>query len=230
MQKCLQVGLSIVMPAIWSGADVFETLCIFRKIVTGRMTEWLLSLLLLAALIALAECLLLVIVAVGAQSVLGVSRNMVSDAISFSAIPFAFIVDSPNPYTLALAFGAMIGLDIILALTLAMSLMGINLIYLRITKSGTQSATPRIEPETHQGKLAETAPDTRPSEDKNTDEITESVPVAPQPAVCPQCLTKPQPGDRFCGECGARLQESEDRNQKSNAALSRRHISLIPDT
>ncbi|MDR3087395.1 MAG: zinc ribbon domain-containing protein [Azoarcus sp.] len=248
----LYAGLAMAGPAIWSGASIREALDILWKIASGRIMELLISLFLLAALICLAEFLLAVIVAVGTQSVLSVSSFIVSDSISFQHITGVLVAGSPDEYTLALTFGTMIGLAMLLAIILAMGLMGANLIYLRITKdlppfqarNGTQPATRRPEQETSRSGWERKEPGIQSAGEKTPAGVTENIPSAPpvppvssglpaaadppdilaallteappqnvkpagqsapMPALCPLCLARIQPGDRFCGECGGKI-------------------------
>ena len=224
----LMAGLSMACPAVWGGATIREALEMFWRIATCRAVELLANLFLLAALTVLAEFILASIVFAGVPIVLGTSASILGD--SFRAGVFAAASGSMTDYLFALLFGSMIGLVLLLAAIMAMSLMGLNLIYLRITKNlplpkaQEYARNPMTQSESKKEPIINPAPraDTTGSMGSNPGGSTPALlasPLAgtyPAPAVeekaktiriCPHCRTPAQPDDRFCGECGGNLQD-----------------------
>ena len=203
----LMAGLSMASPAVWNGATIREALTTLQRIVTNRAVELLVNLLLLSVFIVLVKIILVSIFLVGGMFVLGAS------------MPFT----NPNDlvssdYTIIIAFVSMLFLTALMA----MSMMGLNLIYLQITKnlppprerehaweSMLQSGNREVKKE----PVIRPAPQETARPGSNTPNILASlpenkVPVAPVPEnakttqICPHCQATVQPSDRFCGECG----------------------------
>jgi hypothetical protein len=130
----LLVALSMAGPAIWSGASLRAALTMLWRIATTHIAELLVSLFLLALLIALAGFVVGGVLLVGTTTVLGASSSILGDSlnnlIASGFNPAAFPHDE---YALAGAFGAIIGLVLLLSALVAMTMMGMNLIYLRVT-------------------------------------------------------------------------------------------------
>ncbi len=220
----LMAGLSMAYPAVWSGATIREALEMLWRITTNRIVELLVNLLLLAILFALAEFILFTIFFVGSQIVLVASASIlgVQGIPGLAQGPGAlFGALSASDYTLATIFGFMTGLMLFMTALMSMFMMGLNLIYLQITKdlpparergyawnptprsAGNKPITqPAPQAGGHPGSgspdilaslLGETPPPATPTRSMET------------PPICPRCRVAAQPGDRFCGECGGSL-------------------------
>jgi hypothetical protein len=127
----LMAGLSMACPAVWNGATIRATLEIVWRIIAHRAVELLVNLFLLSVLIALAGFILTSIIFVGAHIILGMSVPILGDSFSGSL----FTAVSGSKASFAVRFGFMTGLMLFLSAMTAMYLMGLNLIYLRITKN-----------------------------------------------------------------------------------------------
>jgi uncharacterized integral membrane protein len=215
----LVAGLSMACPAIWNGATVGETLDMLRRIAANRSLELLANLLLLAVLIALAKFILLGIVFVGSLPVMMTSATILGDEL------FTTLFSSTmGGHTLAIAFGFMMVLALVLTALTAMTMMGLNLIYLRITKdlppaeamehgwfSASRGSTDKKEP-TLPPFLQATGSMDSGTQDILASLLTETPPAATMvdnantTLICPHCKASTLPGDRFCGECGGSLQ------------------------
>ncbi|MDR2881459.1 MAG: zinc ribbon domain-containing protein [Azoarcus sp.] len=227
----LMAGLSMASPAIWNGATVSEALQILWRIVTNRTVELLVNLLLLTALIVLAELILFSVFFVGGQIIQGASASVLGtkSLFAFSQDPIGFFAAlSQSDYVYATIFGSVIGLMLFLAAIAAMALMGINLIYLQITKNLPQAkALERARIATPQGNTDkdkkeptfQPVPQATASMSNNPDSgapdilasfLAETAPAATAtgstPRICPHCRALLQSGDRFCGECGGHIQ------------------------
>jgi hypothetical protein len=148
----LLVALSMAGPAIWSGATIGEALNMLWQVATNRVMELLISLFFLTRIIALALFILGSILLVGCLTVKGASTAILSDSIPDLFGPGmnpGHYLD--NEYAMAAIFGAMIGLVLILSALIAMAMMGLNLIYLRVTEDAPSPHTgERTQPLAHQ--------------------------------------------------------------------------------
>jgi hypothetical protein len=134
----LIVGLSIACPAIWNGATIREALEMLRQIIIHRTPELLANLLLLALLITLAKFILTAIIFIGSLPVLLTSAVLLNTDLNL----FTTILSSTTGgHALALTFGFTAILALMLTALVAMTMMGFNLIYLRITKHLPEAAT-----------------------------------------------------------------------------------------
>jgi len=134
----LMAGLSMACPAVWNGATFREALDILWRIATNRASELLVNLLLLAVLIGVTQIILASIVFSGSLPVIGLSISILNPASSSSLMSAAY-------------FGLATTLMLIIAAITSMSLMGLNLIYLRITKDlpPAKAMVPTREPTPH---------------------------------------------------------------------------------
>jgi len=234
----LMAGLSMACPAIWSGATIRETLEILWRIATNRTAELLVNLLLLTAFIVLAVFILLGIFLIGnwivqggAKFILGI-RNVLGifDIFAFTQDPVGFFAALSNSnYILAIIFGSMTGLMLFLSALTAMTLMGLNLIYLRVTKnlpplkawkyawnfmpqSGNNGNKKEsmIQPVPHDNASSNpgsNTPNIMAALLAKTVSAVTAMGTAKTTLTCPRCRASTQPDDRFCGECGSRLQD-----------------------
>ncbi|MCL2590147.1 MAG: hypothetical protein FWD67_04510 [Betaproteobacteria bacterium] len=226
----ITAGLSMASPAVWSGATVREALDMLWRIVSNRSSELLVNLLLLAALIGVIQFILVGIIFAGSTPV------TISSAFILNInIPFGFSPLTSSNYAFAIIFGFMITLMLVLAALTSMTLMGLNLIYLRITKDlppakalvqtwpptlhgSTDKKEPMFQPipQAFQPTPQITATNTTDSSNGMPDILasflaetgSEATVVdnAKTAQICPLCRASIQPGDRFCGECGGSLQ------------------------
>ena len=183
----LVAGLSMAAPAVWSGMAPRETLELLRRVAARRPLELSVSLFLLATFIALTGAILAGVLFVGDQLIQGISAFILDDSLrdplsvftlAENGVGLLAFFHSASDYKLATLFGFITGLMLILTALTAMTLMGINLIYLRITRNLPQAPADVRDP-----GLAET-------------ELT-----------CPRCQTQAQPSDRYCGACGNPLRD-----------------------
>jgi hypothetical protein len=223
----LIVALSMTGPAIWCGATLAQALQLLWQVAVDRLMELLVNLFSLAKIVVLALFILASILLVGSLTIKGTSAFILGDALpDLSSMNPALFLD--NEYAMAAIFGTMIGLVMILSALVAMAMMGLNLIYLRVTE-GTLASGARnpIQPAAQQEprlKQAATAPEDPwlkqepappPSAGNAANGFpdvlasilaTEVVPpVALETAVCPHCKALARPGDQFCGECGGKF-------------------------
>ncbi|MDR1229465.1 MAG: zinc ribbon domain-containing protein [Azoarcus sp.] len=220
---------SMAGPAIWNGATVSETLSMLVRIATRRGAELLVSLFLLAALVALAEFVLFGIVAIGGQTVLGASVSILGNSLQNPAgFPGLGIIQpiAANEYAQAIAFGFMLITVLVLTAVMALALMGLNLIYLRIAGDPALAGTdsPNAPPPSGPGKAQETSsppfearaavaaanPADKPAAHGVPDILAglfaeAAPPAAAPPSTCPHCRAAIQPGDHYCGECGGKI-------------------------
>ncbi|MDR2209427.1 MAG: zinc ribbon domain-containing protein [Azoarcus sp.] len=220
-------GLSMASPAIWAGATFRETLEILRQIANHRGLELLVNLLLLTVLISLAQFLLAGLAVVGSPPVVLTSTTILGiDPLAFlnSAVASHMVVLKVDSHVVAAAFGLMTVLVLVLAVTAAMAMMGLSLIYLRITKDlssletmrtaaphkGTDQKEPIPQPppwsietgDNHPAAGIEDILASPPAETPPAATMADNAKTAP---ICPRCKVAAQPGDRFCGECGGNL-------------------------
>jgi hypothetical protein len=131
---------TVALPAIWNGADFRETYIAVLKMASERLSELLLSLLLLLVLSALAVTVMFLLFSVGQAFVQCVSALVPGDALSFARLQSVlqsvlFGSFSQNEYSLAAVLGYAICFSLMLAVLTAINLMGFNLIYLRLNAS-----------------------------------------------------------------------------------------------
>lgn len=219
----LMAGLSMASPAVWSGATFRETLNLLWQIVTKRASELLVNLLLLAALVAVTQFILASIAFASGLFVTALSTSI----LNISPLMGSSVME-PSGYESATTFGLMTALTLVMAALTSMILMGLNLVYLRITKdlpspkaptyaspilTPQKSVTDRKEP------TVQPTPQATATSGNNTGtpDILESILAETAPettvgenakmaSICPLCQASIQPGDRFCGECGGNIQ------------------------
>ncbi|MCL2162299.1 MAG: zinc ribbon domain-containing protein [Betaproteobacteria bacterium] len=228
----LMAGLSMVSPAVWNGATIREALTMLQRIVTHRAVELLVNLLLLTVFIVLAEIILAGIFLIGSQFISEASKSILdikSIPGSFPAFAWSLLGSNYTDYTIAEAFGSMTGMMLFLSALMAMSMMGLNLIYLQITKnlplprerehaweSMLQSGNKEDKKEPVIRPIPQATTTSSPVVD--TPDILASFLADKVPAatvaenakttqICPHCQTPVQLGDRFCGNCGGSIHD-----------------------
>jgi hypothetical protein len=211
-------------PAIWNGATAGEALSILARLAARRGPDLLTLLLALALLLFLIETALSGIVALGYLAVAGASSSVLSVPI-LSGIVSGIALDAGNEYAMAFAFGSMLVLLLVSVAVTALAMMGLSLIYLRLAvdpapaqaKESVPDAPSRVFPEKKEPTIqpAETrvAPPPPPAAaapgtaDDAPDILAALLAEArPEAAACPHCQAAILPGDRFCGECGGKIQ------------------------
>ncbi|MDR2032865.1 MAG: zinc ribbon domain-containing protein [Azoarcus sp.] len=220
----LYVALSMAGPAIWSGATIGDALAMLWRIATSRIAELLVSLFLLILLIGLAECVIGGILLAGYYIVLNASASILGGS-PLEAISLTVFSDN-SPHALAVKFGTMIVLVLVSALLLAMTMMGLNLIYLRVSEDpATRRARSlaqapdywrKIEP-TIQASAEPSFPPAATDGSGNVPDMlapivataaaSEPAPPAPEPAFTPEPAPAAQP--LTCPYCQAALQPGD---------------------
>ncbi|MDR2032734.1 MAG: zinc-ribbon domain-containing protein [Azoarcus sp.] len=215
---------SMAGPAIWNGATVRGTLSVLARIATRRGVELLVSLFLLGVLVVLAEFVIFGIVATGSKIVLGMSIPILAGGSGTAGFLESIQTVTASEYVPATAFGFILVMVLAMAAIMAVALMGLNLIYLRITGDlSPAGADSPGAPLPIPGKAQKATP---PPLEARTATPAAIAPLADEPAangvpdilaglfaeapppvpICPHCRTPLQPGDRFCGECGRKIQ------------------------
>ncbi|MDR3212925.1 MAG: zinc ribbon domain-containing protein [Azoarcus sp.] len=212
------VTLSVTGPAIWNGATAREALSVFARLVAERGAKLLAHLLALALFKVLALIALSSIVALGSLTVLNVSTSVLGGSAPLPGLALS------SEYTLALAFGGMLAVTLVSTAVAALTLMGLNLIYLRLAGDLPPARTdaPRNLREKKEPARPPAATRTMDDAPRNTaatpgigggePDILASIlaeatfAATPAATTCSHCRTIVQPHDRFCGECGGKLQ------------------------
>jgi hypothetical protein len=206
----LCAAYSMAGPAVWNGATVSEALSALAQIAARRSVELLASLFLLAALTALANFVLFGVIAVGSQIVLGASASVLGDGMAGFSAPGIIAAIAGNEYTQAAIFGFMLVAALVFTIIAALVSMGLNLIYLRIAGDLVPAHASPAKKQELAHPPAEThpaAPANKPAANSAPDILAGLfAEAAPPPALCPHCRATVQPGDRFCGECGGKVQ------------------------
>ncbi|MDR0635301.1 MAG: zinc ribbon domain-containing protein [Azoarcus sp.] len=211
-------------PATWNGATAGETLSILARLAARRGPDLLTLLLALALLLFLIETALSGIVALGYLAVAGASSSVLSIPI-LPGIVSGVALGAGNEYAMAFAFGSMLALVLVSVAVTALAMMGLSLIYLRLAadpapaqaREGVPDAPSHVFPEKKEPTIqpAETriaAPPppaaAAPGTADDAPDILAARPAEarPEAAACPHCQAAILPGDRFCGECGGKIQ------------------------
>ncbi|GHU10279.1 hypothetical protein FACS1894185_1320 [Betaproteobacteria bacterium] len=148
------VALTMIGPAIWNGASIRGAVAMLWQIATRRTVELLIRLVLLSLLSGLVSWILFAILGCGFFSVGGFSAAILDLSISFDAFNllnvlggntynFASVSDTVN-YMKAAAFGSSVLLVLVISAVNAMVLLGLNLIYLKLSADLDPSETERL--------------------------------------------------------------------------------------
>ncbi|MGB4467011.1 MAG: zinc ribbon domain-containing protein [Azovibrio sp.] len=157
----LNVALSMVGPAIWSGAGIKSAVAMLWQIATHRMVELLISLFLLGLLLGLAGAVLGSILGVGYFSVLGLSLPILGNGMMASLGGFfggfggfggvggfggfgGYGGQDGMGYMQAAGFGSLVILALVTGALSTMALMGSILIYLRVAADLDPSEAERL--------------------------------------------------------------------------------------
>ena len=242
--------LTMAGPAVWNGASIRGAVAMLWQIATKRTVELIISLVLLALLSGLVGWILFAILGSGLFSVAGFSAAILDFSVSkdvfnlmnllsgdsayggrsYNNFGNANLSDLAN-YMKAAAFGGSVLLVLVISALNAMVLLGLNLIYLKLSADLDPGETERLIgqrlaearakaqaiKEESQRRLEEARELRRQQQEAAAQAQanaqaaaqTPATPVAPvaTPAasLCPQCQAPIVPGDLFCGECGNKL-------------------------
>jgi hypothetical protein len=154
--------LTMAGPAVWNGASIRGAVAMLWQIATKRTVELLISLVLLALLSGLVGAIVFAIIASGFVSVVGFSAaildfNVSSDVFNLLGVlqgrnsyggqysfgNLAAVSDIVN-YLKAAAFGSSVVLILVISALNATVLLGLNLIYLKLSADLDPSETERL--------------------------------------------------------------------------------------
>jgi hypothetical protein len=147
------VAFSMTGPVVWSGASLRGTLAMLWQITTKRTVELLISLVLLSLLSALVGYIVFAILGSGFFSVVSLSATILDFRASVSLLnPLGLFSGSSGfggssdgaSYLAAAGFGSAILLVLVFSALNAMVLMGLNLIYLKLSADLDPSETERL--------------------------------------------------------------------------------------
>ena len=152
------VAFTMICPAIWNGANIRGAVAMLWQIATKRTIELVISLVLLSLLLGLVSWILFAILGSGFFSVVGFSAAILDLSISPNAFDilgvlggtshgnaynFANASDTVN-YMKAAAFGSSVLTVLVISAVNAMVLLGLNLIYLKLSADLDPSETERL--------------------------------------------------------------------------------------
>jgi hypothetical protein len=206
---------SMVGPAVWSGARIPHAVAMLWQIAVQRALELLFNLFLLFLLLGVISGAVFGILSMGALSVSALSAPILGNSAA------AGFFGGVSGYGAAARTG--VGLLFVLAFSalFPMWLMGVNLIYLKLTADLDPAETERLLDQ-RLAAAKQKARSLKEESQRRMDAVREAhrqrqeeaaaAPAKPQSApveanarVCPQCQASVGDQDRFCGECGAKL-------------------------
>ena len=229
----LLLCLVLALPAIWEGSGISRAIAQTLTIARTRLIEALLLLAVVGLLCMFVGFIVFGVLGVGMLPTLGLSTTIVGGV--GEAMPSVMGVISGFGGGYAVAGGIGAGLLWALAVTLVAQvyLLGLNLVYLRVTEGldadaaeaalrsrlddakrrtaelAAKSSAPRTPappPDDETTRFAATAPAVVPSATLPGIAPPAAMPPSPVATACPQCQAACSSEDLFCGVCGHRLQ------------------------
>lgn len=207
--------------SVWSGASIRQAVSALYVIVTRRLVESALGVIVLSLLIAVIGGIITAFVFAGVGAVIGLSAGILGNDIG---IPNLSMMMMGGFHGGGLVYGGLFGFGILFALVSAvlfsMLILGINRLYLHLTAnldlaSAEAALAGRMDAAKERARAMQEEARRRAEEMRQraqTQAVAEPViaPLAPILAAqatpaCPACGQGTAPGDKFCEHCGQKL-------------------------
>lgn len=190
----LVLGLALSLPALWEGQSVVSAVTQAVGMARTRGVEALLLGGVLGLLSAAVAVVVVGVLSTGLMPALGLSATILGSG------GFGGVGAAGGSHAAAAAIGGGLLWSFAASLVAIVNLLGLNLVYLRLTRGldmAATDATPSMPGAT--GTAAPVRPHGR------TEPAGATVPSAVKSSTCPQCLSAVGTEDVFCGVCGHRL-------------------------
>ena len=206
--------------AVWSGASIRQAVAALYVIVTRRLVESALGIMVHSLLLLMVGGIIVAFVVAGVSVVVGLSAGILGSSISMPNLSMMHGGEAGG-----IVYGGMFGVGILFALIMAvlfsMAILGLNRLYLHLTASldlagaeaslaaGMDAARERAR--TMQDEARRRADDMRQraqAAQPAAPAVARPVPQAASPGAvptCPVCANAIASDDMFCGSCGHKL-------------------------
>lgn len=218
----LLLGLQMALASIWDGASITRALAQTVAILRSRLVETVILLAVVAVLAGIVSALVFSVLLFGFWPAVGMAAAIVGVGEFGDLTSMLPGLMSGGGYALAGAIGGGVLWALALTLVFQVGLLGVNLVYLRVSEGLDASATQAAMLSHLEGarrkaaevghKAKEAAERARAQAEeavaqRRTAQTQAPVPDAAQTMVtsCPKCSTAITPDDLFCASCGHKL-------------------------
>lgn len=209
--------LSLAGSAVWSGASIRQAVSALYVIITRRLVESALGVIVHSVLMAIVGGIIMAFVFAGVAAVVGLSAGILGSSIGIPNMSMMLGGYHPD----GLAYGGLFGFGILFALVgavlFSMLILGLNRLYLHLTANldlaGAEAALAgRMDAAKERARAMQEEARRRAEEMRQRTQpqaLTEPAfaPMASEVAApaCPACGQGIAAGDKFCEHCGHNL-------------------------
>lgn len=205
--------------SVWSGASIRQAVSALYLIVTRRLVESALGVIVHSLMLLIVGGIIVTFVMAGVGVVLSLSAGILGSTIGMPDLSMMF----GGSHVAGVVYGGMFGFGILFALVgavlFSMAILGLNRLYLHLTAnldlvSAEAELAGRMEAAKERARAMQEEARRRTEEMRQRTQQPAPVmpaagampatPVAAAPA-CPQCFDTISPDDVFCGGCGHKL-------------------------
>ncbi len=215
----LFVALFLSLPALWEGQPVVGAITQAVGMARTRLVEAVLLGGVVGVLSAAVGVIVFGVLATGAMPALGLSAAVLSAAVlgsgGLSSGGFGagagWAGGAGGSHAAAAAIGGGLLWSLAVSLVGMVNLLGLNLVYLRVTEGAGAAATgaaaqvPATAPPVHATATAAPEAATPGGPQSRVQPAVPTLPSAVKSSTCPECLSAVGTEDVFCGLCGHRL-------------------------
>lgn len=209
---------SLAGAAVWSGASIRQAVSALYLIVTRRLVESALGVIVHSLLLLMVGGIIVAFVMAGVGVVLGLSAGILGSQIGMPSLSMVF----GGSNVAGVVYGGMFGFGILFALVgavlFSMAILGLNRLYLHLTAnldlaSAEAELAGRMEAAKERARAMQEEARRRAEEMRQRAQqaspvaapaMVAAAPVMAAP-TCPRCSDAIAPDDVFCGGCGHRL-------------------------
>lgn len=208
--------------SVWSGASIRQSVSALYIIITRKLVESALGVIVHSLLMLMVGGIVVAFVAAGSAVVVGLSAGILGSQIG---MPSMHMMMGGGGGAGGLVYGGMFGFGILFALVgavlFAMAILGVNRLYLHLTAnldlaSAEAALTERMDAAKERARAMQEEASRRTQEMRQRAQQAQTTPVpatasaavvATYPAVptCPKCTAPISLDDVFCGGCGNKL-------------------------
>jgi hypothetical protein len=213
---------SLAGASVWSGASIRQAVSALYVIVTRRLVESALGVIVHSLILLLVGSVITVFMFAGVAAVLGLSAGILGSSVSMPSLSMMTGGASGGG---GLVYGGIFGFGILFALVgavfMSMAILGLNRLYLHLTRDldlvGAEAALgERMDAAKERARAMQDEARRRTEEMRQRAQTAKPavspVPVTPPAAkvaavpTCPKCSEPITADDAFCGSCGHKLQ------------------------
>lgn len=201
--------------SVWSGASIRQAASTLYVIVTRRLVESALGVIVHSLLMLLIGGIVVVFVAAGTAMVAGLSAGILGGQIGMPSISMMM---GQGGDANGLMYGGMFGFGILFALVgavlFSMAILGVNRLYLHLTANldlaGAEAAlAERLDAAKQRARTMQEDASRRAQEMRQRAQQAQTTaataPIVASAPSCPKCANEISTDDVFCGGCGYKL-------------------------